>query len=338
MAQAVYTRRKRIQFIQKELADCGDYTDYPLEVTGATVRAKFGKISEIFYRVKFAQFTANGLFTDGSTFFSGVTTGAISPRIMTASDGGIGAESTLLSGYWCLDDLGHPVAASAEAFLSAQYAVDLQSGLALGFPMTTPLNFRDISNRESGLFLEPEDEENPTWNTPMDAFVGMGFYFYSGVGVEHGIDEQNFKTAFSHYSISPAGTLTPPTIPIPWVTQFLDPDTIYEELAVLVEFSGYVAWVGESLFHPDTRYFVGMRFLTDMLSGFAQCGTGGIFAADPTTARYVMRLSSGDLACPIGSPSPFVVGDIVHEAIEWWPYAAGNPAAPVWDTATGLPL
>jgi len=344
MSNGVFTRMKRFTFVEKTSTEVGDYTDFPIEVTGATVNDRFDKIAEIYYRVKYAQFTSNELALGGSTegsILSGVTTGTISPRIMTADDGGVSHESGLMSGYWSLDDLGLPSAASALPFLSEQYSVDMGLWFSTsGGGNTTPVTFRDIGDRESGLFLKPNEGENPTWNKQMGDYFGLGYYFYTGFGTEYGLNDQDFKTAFSHYSISPAGTLTQPTIPIPWIAQIYFGDILYEELAILVQFSGEVGWVGESLYHPDTKFYLGMRVDGYNGSLFSSWNT----AFEPVYSRYIMRLSTGDLSCALNSDNPsylsgdFYTGDIVHEAIEWWPYAKDSPAVPVWGTDTGLKL
>lgn len=341
MSKGVFTRMKRLTFVQKTSTEVGDYTEFPIEVTGATVSDRFDKIAEIYYRVKYAQFTSNELMSIGSgegSVVTGVTTGTISPRIMTANDGGVGYESALMSGYWSLDDLELPCAASAIPFLSDQYSVVMGSwfGSFVG-GNTSPVNFRDIKDNEYGLFLKPSDGENPTWNTIMDSYLGMSYFFYTGDGVEYGLDEQNFKTAFSHYSVSPAGTLTQPTIPIPWISQIYFGDTIYEQLIMQVQFSGEVAWVGESLYHADTKLYLGMR--VDGQNSY----NNSVFSSWNTTltsipSQYIIRLSSGDISCPLNADNiSNYSGDIVHEAIEWWPYAKNeNPTAPVWDVGTGL--
>jgi hypothetical protein len=259
MGNRVTTPNLRFEFVNGWLTggtdpadgsvECGEFTDFPIEVTGSTVREKFDKIAEIYYRVKYAQFTSNELMSIGSgegSIVTGVTTGTISPRIMTANDGGSGYESALMSGYWSLDDLGLPSAESAIQFLSDQYSIDMGSwfGSVIG-GNTSPLNFRDIKDNENGLFLKTVDGKNPTWNKIMQTYVGISYFFYTGSGTEYGVDEQDFKTAFSHYSISPSGTLTQPTIPIPWISQIYFGDILYEQFAIQVQFSGKIAWVGE---------------------------------------------------------------------------------------------
>jgi hypothetical protein len=348
MPEGVFTRMKRVQFVKGWLTggtdpadgsvECGDYTDFPIEVTGATVQDRFDKIAEVYYRVKYAQFTSNELMSIGSgegSTVTGVTTGLISPRIMTASDGGAGFDSALMSGYWSLDDLGLPSAVSAIPFLGDQYSVDMGSWFNGGSGgNTSPVVFRDIINREAGLFLKPNDGENPTWNKAMNSYLGISYFFYVGAGAEYGLDDQDFKTAFSHYSISPAGTLTQPTIPIPWISQIYFGDTLYEQLIMQVQFSGEIGWVGESLYHPDTKLYLGMR-----LDGQNSYNNSTISswndAYSSIPSRYIMRLSTGDISCPLNADvTDNYSGDLVHEAIEWFSYQDGD--GNVWNPMTGL--
>jgi hypothetical protein len=333
---------KRFSFVEKDLVDCGDYTLYPIEVTGASMAAKLDKIAEIYYRVKHAQFTANDLISDPTTG-SGVTGGTITQRIVAVSDGGVGDLSTHMSGYWTLDDLGLPCDAHAIAYLTAQYSVTLPASIPTS---TLPVDFRDIASNENGMWLKPVGATSPAWNYPSD-FLGMGVRSYTGSGDEYGIDEYNFKTGFSWYSISCAGTASPPSIPIPYIFQIFpaeeeeaEDEIIYEELEILVEFNGEVAWVGTHLLDSATRFFLGVRFTSYFFAGAGYAQSWGSLGTE-VAYSYVIRLSSGDLSCPLITNIPGVVtGDIIHEAVEWWPYAKWNgmAAVPVWDEDTGLLL
>lgn len=58
--------------------------------------------------------------------------------------------------------------------------------------------------------------------------------------------------------------------------------------------------------------------------------------------NYILKLASGDATCPVyfaASGSANETGtDFIHQPQVWFPYAKGNPAVPVWDTATGVKL
>lgn len=311
---------KRVQFVKGWLTggtnpadgsvECGDYTDYPIEVTGADVRSRFDKIAEIYYRVKFAQFTSNDLIAT-----AGVTTGSISPRVMWSDSGGGLSNNYLMSGYWTFDESPFSVYANAIPFLDDQYTEnywDIGGGETSG-------TFRDIGDREFGMWLpNGEGNEQPKWNKPDGSILDGGLTV----------------NAFSWYSNSAAGTLTQPTIPIPWIYQIYLGDTIYEQLEISVQFSGEIAWVGESLYHPDTKFYLGMRI--DGNNSF----DGSVFtswnaAYSATTSSYIMRLSTGDISCSLSADNiSNYSGDLVHEAIEWFSYQDGN--GNVWNPITGL--
>lgn len=80
--------------------------------------------------------------------------------------------------------------------------------------------------------------------------------------------------------------------------------------------------------------------------GSTRIDGGQVFGVDPdlsyieNVCNYIIRLSGGDISCPfymatLGADSVTGV-DFVHQPQEWWPYAKGVPAVPVWDADTGL--
>jgi hypothetical protein len=328
MAERVTSTELRFRFVEGWLTggvdpedgsvEVGDYTPFGMEVTGATIKDKFDKIAEAFYRASKAQFTSNTLSVSGAVS-AGVTTGTISPRVMYSSGGGL-SDNYLMSGYWTFDQTPFDVYAAALPFLGEQYTEEYWDS---GYAGTG--TFRDINGRESGMLLANGDgTEQPQWNRPE--------VFIDGGGV---------RTAFTWLSVSAAGTLDQPSIPIPWVTDdSMLPDVIYETLELSVGFSGrigvvYGGAVGE-LYHPDNRFFLEMaiRGSTSFFL-FAETYFTGYVATDAT---YTMKLSTGDLSCKLTSTEAALAGNLDHEAVEWWPSAKNNPAAPVWNTATGAKL
>ena len=316
--------------------ECGDHTEFCLEVTGASVAEKMDKIAEIFYRARMAQFTENNLTLTGVSF--GVASGGISPRVMYSIGGGGLNDNYLMSGYWTPDTVALPASDLSLPFLGDKYTENVNIGYLAPF---INVDFRDITNRETGMWLQEEVGFNPIWSRPMASLVGISSY-YVGVGTSSGVDEQGFRTAFSWYSGSAAGSYTQPNIPIPWITDesFLQ-DVIYENLEVLVEFGGRIGVVygGDGLYHPDNRFFIEMRFRAN-IAGFAYNISSNVIESgfSSTPATYIMRLSSGDISCPLNSTASGLAGNIVHAATEWWPYQANQPPADVWNPATGLPL
>jgi hypothetical protein len=167
--------------------------------------------------------------------------------------------------------------------------------------------------------------EQPKWNNPIDSIANGGLT----------------TNAFSWGSRSASGTETQPSIPIPWITDNNFSPVVYESLELSISFTGriavvYGAGVGE-LYQPDNRFFLEMR-IRGSCSAFliAETYEPGYYATDST---YTMKLSTGNLSCKLTSASDATLtGNLDHSVTEWWPYAKDNPAVPVWDTATGLPL
>lgn len=332
MGEGVFTSETRIRFVKGWLTggvdpadgsvECGNFTNFPLEITGATIQAKFDKIAEIFYRAKMAQFTENNLSGIAGIDF-GVTSGTISPRVMWSDGYGL-SNNYLESGYYTFDESPTLININFLQFLGDQYSENYwDSSEYIGF-------FRDIGDNEIGMWIPATiNSVTPPWNNPVDSIANGG----------------STKTAFTWFSFSASGTVTQPSIPIPWVSNFVDPDDIYESLQIYVSFSGRIgvvyAGVDNDLYHPDNRFFLEMSFEGNISggisfnSGYTQSG----FVT--TSAEYIMRLSSGDLSCPLNgdsTSSSLLTGSIVHEAIEWFPYAKGSPATPVWNSTTGAKL
>ena len=349
MAKGVHTRMKRFEFVKGWLTggtdpadgsvECGDYTDFPVEVTGATNADKLDKIAEIYYRAKYAQFTSNDLIDNFSNVYSGVSSGSVTPRIQYESGSFNG--DFLMNGYWTLDTESAPCNADSIPYLTAIYSGTYNDPYGWGGGIDTiTADFRDILNNERGIWLPEQLGYQPIWNRMMPDLVGLGT-FYVGVDEAAGADQQGFRTAFSWYSSSASGSSTVPNLAIPYIYEEFTFDgvteNVYENLEVLVEFSGTVAIIknnpNNSDFASDNRYFLGLRFRAKMVFAEVTSGTGFI----ESTARYIMRLSSGDLSCPLGSAiTEPLSGDIVHEITEWFPYqdSGGN----VWSPTTGAKL
>lgn len=312
--------------------ECGDLTAYPMEVTGANLREIIDKISEIYYRVKVATFTENTLAFSFAA--GGVITASMTPRVQSETPTGL-YYIYLMHGYWAIDDATFPVSSEADPLLGTQYAADIYDPANFGAPLT--LDFRDISDKERVLWYEAEAGESPQWHK-LEPSLGLGS-FYTGSGSLGGTDEQYFRTAFSWYSISDGGTLTAPTIAVPYVTDTsLLPDIAYESLEVLVEFNGKIGVVGdiENIFDAANTFYLGLTCKFKLSGTSIEYSTAE--PATVTTGNYVIRLPSGDLSCPFGTvSSPTLTGDLVSEAVEWFEYAdkSGDPA---WDSTDGTQI
>lgn len=320
MGNRVTTPNLRFEFVKGWLTggtdpadgsvECGPYTAFPLE-------ASLDQIAEIFYRVKSAQFTENTLFVDGIS--SGVTAGTISPRVMYSDSGGGLSDNYLMSGYWSFDEDPFDIYPAALPYFGDQYTENYWDAIS---SVTT--NFRDIADNEIGLWLpRGETTQQPKWNITSD--------------------QLGIVNAFSWYSISATGTVTQPSIPIPWISQFVDPDVIYEQLEMTVAFTGrigvvYGGFEGE-IYHPNNQFFLEMDIIGAMQGAGLYFNAGTIESGyNATDASYTMRLNSGDVSCQLNSTNADLIGEIVHEATEWFPYAKDNPAVPVWDFETGAKL
>jgi hypothetical protein len=330
MPEAVYTPLIRLKWVTGWLTggtdpadgsvECGDYTSFPMEITGSTIADKFDKLAEIFYRAKYAQFTENNLGGISGISF-GVTSGSISPRVMWSDGEGL-SNNYLNTGYWTFDENPFDVYAAALPFLGEQYTENYWDALEASG------TFRDINESESGMWLpNGAGTEQPKWNNPIDSIANGGLT----------------TNAFSWGSRSASGTETQPTIPVPWVTDDYFSPPIYEGLEISVGFSGRVGvvygGVAGDLFHADNRFFLEMLFSGEVL-GASYFFNSGVTESgfDATSAVYTMRLSTGDLSCPLNCTESGFTGDIIHQVTEWWSYAKDSPALPVWNTTTGEKL
>jgi hypothetical protein len=174
-----------------------------------------------------------------------------------------------------------------------------------------------LADNERGIWLPRVSGNMPIWN-------------FKAAGI--------CTTAFDWYSHSAAGTVTQPSIPIPWVTDdSLLPDVIYEALTLIVKTAGiigiiYGGTVGD-FFHPDNRFFIELDIESSVVGFSYTIRSQKLFDYNETDAIYTMRLSSGDLSCPLAiNASDTLTGEIVHEIVEWFPYdGTCNPS-------TGLPV
>lgn len=139
---------------------------------------------------------------------------------------------------------------------------------------------------------------------------------------------------------------------------------LYEKIDTSLLIYETIVYTGESLTDPDSRFFIGLNFRTSA----ADNGVIGLYIrsekiSDPTyfkevttTLTLTLQLSNGQsVTCPLyayfvdfpeGTNLDMIENtttfssqtNFVFTATEWWPYAKGNPATPVWNTATGVKL
>jgi hypothetical protein len=336
--------------------ECGDFTEYPLEITGLTIEQKFNIFKEIFYLAKKAQFTENLLVNgeiEGSPlsgpFITGVELGNINQRVNQ-----IGVDFHM-TGYWAIDDVDlfyndgvTPVICDplSLSYLSDNYSVLTSNDLSSTHSMDGTTKFRDISGSHSGLWWSGENTQEPIWNTIEDININDNPY----INLNFPISEQNFeyyKTAFSWFSrFSAAGTGGAPELPIPFYSQLIEtgdppePDIIYESFEVAVEYNGKVAYTGSHPFDPSGRLFIGMRGRMrafpefDSLLWFDTLGDPD----DASISNYIVRTTHGDIFARLRAGRPDISsGDIVHETVELWSYDDTTTTTPPTTTTTTPP-
>ena len=312
MSKGVFTRMKRVTFVKGWLTggtdpadgsvECGDGTPRPLEVTGATIAVKLDKIAEIFHRVKDAYFTAGDIHFSSVDVTIHSATSAPSDRSLY--DAMIGYQGR---GYHTLVTVGaNTIPARFLPYLGDEYD-DGSGGM-----------YRDISDNEAGIHLTYQSGELPTWN---NASIGVA------------------TTAFYYFATSDPLTADPL-----WFYSVDSSPAYYDAMgAVLV--GGKIGYVlanpSDSIFTSTTRFFLTLDFTTS--EGGYSLYASTLKTDDPTSVcNYVMRLSTGDLSCPMYPDAYSTAGgsasgsDFIHEATEWWPYAKAGGA--VWNTGTGAKI
>jgi len=130
MSQGVFTRMKRVTFVEKTAGEVGDGTEFPMLVT-------LDQLAEIMYRVRDAWFTAGSfkIFGDTLTIRAGTTYPLVS--VTTADD-----ESLYGTGYFHARgyNVKGTVAAAFASYFAAPYAIfstnyqDCDSEAGIWFP------------------------------------------------------------------------------------------------------------------------------------------------------------------------------------------------------------
>ena len=290
MSKGVFTRMKRVEFVEKTSSEVGDGTAFPMEVT-------LDQLAEIMYRVKDSVFS--GSVTEDYTGiintygFSGAPTSELVSEATT--------------GVW-------------EWFVRRGYSTGDVSGFAGYFGSSYPVNGDN--------WFDIEDNERGVWAPNV-----------SGVS--------DFRTGYSHLFSSNFETEEIDPSPSHYLAYNTLDGYFSPSIATLV-FSREVAWVDVNLsgnpFDPANQLYLGLSF--DMQGVFytttyisSNSATAG--NASPTGLSLEIELSGGVvLDCPIYFSSYDAIatysGSIRCIATEWWPYAKGSPAEPVWDSETGV--
>jgi hypothetical protein len=158
-----------------------------------------------------------------------------------------------------------------------------------------------------------------------------------------------FRTGFSqNLTIFSDGGLETDPLPDHYLCYNTVDGSISPGQAVL-GISNEVAWVDSNEsgnpFDPENELWIGLSFDvfgTLYFSTFASTSTATAGNDVSTGLQLELQISSGVLTCPIyfstGDGAASYSGAIRIEATEWWPYAKGSPAEPVWDSETGVKL
>lgn len=325
MSAGVFTRNKRFEFVDGQETDtpdsgfvaCGPGRPFPMEAT-------LDQIAEIFYRVKDAWFTggeASVVPAEGAEFTPSVVyapTTHTSDRAFHTVGGGRNG----FRGYTTKTTVGGAtISAHNDPYLGPEYTDGVSD------------DWRDIADNERGMWLQGElGVTLPYWSN-VNAF---SFYSYVNTPEDEysALDTDCFQHGFSN-----TGAFT--------------------TCEGSVVFNGQIAIVkvnpSDSDYAPTNRYFIGLVLRVEApVSGtplYVSTLNEWPYPFPPmdwgsgVCCNYVIRLSSGDISCPIygivefpEDIESFGGSDFIHEAQEWWPYAKGSPATPVWNFETGLKL
>ena len=324
MSNGVFTRMKRVEFVEKLIGEVGDGTAWPMEVT-------LDQLAEILYRVKDAWFTSGSITTTGV----GLSMEGGSPPAQLIT--GDGVTDFFIRGY-CWWGQEFDLRANDAVYFGSPYGPDI-------LPPSDPFSVGYLSD-----FFPPT----------VEPWVPSGLSLYRDTGDSERIiwlpeyadidplaeetakiNGETLRTAFSQ-EMSCFGAGAGYLIDHPAPTQ------------LRLEIYPEVAWVDTNAsgnpYDPLNRRFLKMRFgvlgtaspfdnvpLDTMPdSGFHSFvdATDLIFqlSTSQTSAKiYFYEEYDGASAADFVSGSPFIV-----TAQEWWPYAKAGGA--VWNTSTGAKI
>jgi hypothetical protein len=268
----------------------------------------------------------------GPDFIADIFAPTTTTEKRAAYSGGLtrGYTSTVGDGFVGIDPFNDP-------YLEAEY--DAGQGAM----------FRDVGDNERAMWLKMI---LPEWNT-LYSYAGFvnAFSFRQDGEFEEYLENEEHVFLLKWY-------LTP-----------VDPGNENLDYALAsVIFTGEIAFVLDdpldSIFSPNTKFYIGVEFKTDtnfQVSGWGgdpngifqistnQASLSGSSSKIPTEypsedfCKYVIRLESGDISCPMylfdlttGSLWGYIAGEsFVHKATEWWPYNRLAEPRAIWDAATG---
>lgn len=180
--------------------------------------------------------------------------------------------------------------------------------------------YSDIAAKEVGI-------RQPCWNTQDTTFIDAFRYKMRDMNGQYETDPEWFRVLDADLTVEVARGHRIAVVK-------LDPD--------------------DDFYASTNRFFLEIEFffiLAPSAGGPTFDGsTSGIFDdgsfIKTHICDYIIRLSpcdgTNDMSCPIymaidSATDSVIASDIIHEAIEWWPYKTKAGAA-AWDAATGLPI
>lgn len=375
MSQGVFTRMKRVTFVEKTAGEVGDGTDFPILVT-------LDQLAEIMYRVRKAEittggFTANGVFQFYRPLSSDVPEfthehnvtaqiGSGAPPSASLSITAYGTDNvevvhgipspTILveeSGVWVEGE--PPVLGSGRLSMEIQNLKDhfdlrYQEGPFVITYFGSYLAAREpIDEIAMFSFLESENVKHPDCRSAFNIICN---------GSASDPSTSSLSSAYGvHLYSSAAVTLIfrdDPSFP-PSTDTFLA-----EVINNFFFVENVVAYTGSSPIDPAGNLYLRLGFETKVLGNdnisnlFISSNERTGFKEVSTTLTLSLKLSGGQmLSCPLfayienyqSQPNGIVVTNtltfsdevgFVVEATEWWPYAESGGA--VWDEDTGLKL
>jgi hypothetical protein len=332
-SQGVSTDEYRFRFVEKSLGDVGGGTPWPMEAT-------LDQISELWFRVNDAelvqgeayQATGDPTIQPEGGYSIQAPTAASSARAYATS-----STEYIYRGYTTPVEEGTAtISADNDPYLDAEYD---RGDTAM---------WRDINEKERGMWIEGDHfgDVLPYWNEKDGLYPPVNAFCLNCEKQDIANDSYLFSGGVTLWG--PFGTFVDAT-----------PD-----VSASVVFSGEIAIVrndpADGFFAPTNRFFIGVKFFAsvDPSSSDLSISTDLSDFSGTTyeACKYKIRLA--DIAgspptpvyieCPIymevwpvasGSGASFIGGqDFIHEATAWWPYAKGDPPAPVWNSATGAEL
>lgn len=345
----VFTRKRRVKFVEKTAGQVGDGTAYPMLVTMA-------QLAELMHRVRDARWVSGTATTSDGTLESVVTFTTVTPPTAKVEfelqAGNIDSAYTRRGYVAETNDIApdEPMNAYDGSFFST---VDyLTVGGTNGEP-TESLAYREAITERS-ILANGFPISAPTESGYYEALATLDSYLLSS-------PNDKFKTGFSFFGTSWTDGFVEPTIYAPFSTW--DDLTVsgsavpYLGGMVVISFSGEVAWVdlnssGSPIDPLNELYvavFFGVRNSFDGNTGNYSHSSNLSMLYSPTSGKLAdlkLKLSGvGDyLTAAIygwndyqgGSGATATATDWIFEATEWWPYA--KIGGPVWDSGTGAEL